>query len=58
MLKEVNGTPINTTIPIVFAERVTEFVSLLLLVIFGVNLFNQSILIIIIYVVNNDNHYC
>ena len=48
MLKEVNGTPVNSTIPIVFAERVTEFVSLLFLVILGLNLFNQNILIIII----------
>jgi len=48
MLKESNGTPVNSTIPIVFAERVTEFVSLLFLVILGLNLFNQSIIIVII----------
>lgn len=48
MLKEVNGTPVNSTIPIVFAERVTEFVSLLLLVILGLNLFSKSIIIVLI----------
>jgi len=48
MLKEVNGTPVNRTIPIVFAERVTEFVALLLLVILGLNLYNQNIIIIIL----------
>lgn len=48
MLKEINGTPVNTTVPIIFAERVTEFVSVLMLVILGMNLYNQNILIIII----------
>ncbi|MCF6271344.1 MAG: flippase-like domain-containing protein [Melioribacteraceae bacterium] len=48
MLKETNGTPVNTTIPIVFAERVTEFAALLFLVILGINIYNQSIVIIII----------
>jgi len=48
MLKEINGTPVNTTIPIVFAERVTEFTALLFLVILGLNIYNQSIVIIII----------
>ncbi len=46
MLKEVNGTPVNISIPIVFAERVTEFVALLILVILGVNIYNQNILIL------------
>jgi len=48
MLKEINGTPVNRTIPIVFAERVTEFVALLILVILGVNIYNQGIIIITI----------
>ncbi len=48
MLKEKNGTPVNRTIPIVFAERVTEFAALLLLVILGANIYNQNIVIIII----------
>lgn len=48
MLKEAIGTPVNRTIPIVFAERVTEFVSLLFLVILGINVYNQNILIVIL----------
>lgn len=39
LIKENNGTAMSKTIPIVFAERVTEFFSLLLIVILGIKIF-------------------
>jgi glycosyltransferase 2 family protein len=49
LLKEENGTPISKSAPIVLAERLTDFVSIVLLCIVGSIVFNyQQVLIIII----------
>lgn len=45
MVKEVIGTPISKTIPIVFAERITEFSSLIFLVMLSTNLLDKGILL-------------
>ncbi len=36
MIKEINATAISRTVPIVFAERVTEFSSLILIILIGI----------------------
>ncbi len=48
MVKNLVGTSTSTTIPIVFAERVTEFFSLIFLVALGVDVVNNGIVILII----------
>ncbi len=48
MVKDINGTPISKTIPIIFAERITEFFALLFLIMLGIDLLNSGILIPII----------
>jgi glycosyltransferase 2 family protein len=45
MVKDITGTPTSKTIPILFAERVTEFLALIFLVLLGVDLLNEGILI-------------
>ncbi len=49
LLKEENGTEISRSLPIVLAERITDFVSMVLLAIVGAYVFNygQEIIIII-----------
>lgn len=46
MIKEIDGTPISKTVPIVFAERVTEFSSLILIILLGIKIFEMDILIV------------
>ena len=48
MIKEINGTSISKTVPIVFAERVTEFTALLFIIAFGIKVFNHNYLILVI----------
>lgn len=49
LLKEENGTEISKSLPIVLAERITDFISMVLLAIVGAFVFNygQEIIIII-----------
>lgn len=49
LLKEENGTPVSKSAPIVLAERLTDFVSIVLLCIIGSYVFNygQAVIIII-----------
>lgn len=48
LLKEENGTPVSKTAPIVLAERLTDFVSIVLLCISGSIVFNYGQILIII----------
>lgn len=45
MIKELNGTPTSSTIPIVFAEKVTEIFALIFLVLVGLGIQNRGIII-------------
>jgi glycosyltransferase 2 family protein len=47
LLKQVNGEPVSKTIPIVFAERITDFISLVILAIVGAYSFNYGKAIVI-----------
>ncbi len=49
LLKEEIGTPVSVTLPIVLAERLTDFISIVLLSIIGAYVFNygQNIIIIV-----------
>lgn len=47
LIKQVNGTPISKTAPIVFAERVTDFLSLTILALAGAYYFNYGKIITI-----------
>ena len=49
LLKEENGTEVSKSMPIVFAERLTDFISIVLLSIIGAFVFNygQAVIIII-----------
>ena len=40
LLKQINGTPISRTAPIIFAERITDFLSLVLISLIGAFSFN------------------
>jgi uncharacterized protein (TIRG00374 family) len=42
LVKQINGTPISTTAPIVFVERITDFVSLMILALIGAYTFNYG----------------
>jgi uncharacterized protein (TIRG00374 family) len=42
LVKELNQTPISRTLPIIFAERVTDFISLLLLALIGAYVYNYG----------------
>lgn len=48
LLKEHNGTPISKSAPIVFAERLTDFLSLILLSIIGAVMFQYGTIFLII----------
>lgn len=47
LIKQVNGTPISKTAPIVFAERATDFLSLTILALIGAYYFNYGKIITI-----------
>jgi len=47
MIKQLNGTSTNKTIPIVFAERLTEMFALIFLVILGFDLIKNGLIILI-----------
>ena len=47
MIKQLNGTPTSRTIPIVFAERITEIFALIFLIIMGFDLLNKGLIILI-----------
>jgi uncharacterized protein (TIRG00374 family) len=62
LVKEVTGEPISKTAPIIFAERITDFLSLLMMAIFGAYLFDYGgeisiiivfLLILVIVVISN-----
>ena len=62
LLKEQNGTPISKSAPIVFAERITDFLSLILLSIAGALMFGYgtklilgfgAVLIILVFVIGS-----
>jgi len=40
LVKEISGTPVSKTFPIVFIERITDFISLVLIALAGAYLFN------------------
>ncbi len=48
LMKEKNGTPISKSAPIVLAERLTDFVSIVLLCLFGSFVYNYAQILIII----------
>lgn len=48
LLKEENGTPVSKSAPIVLAERLTDFVSIVLLCLIGSYVFNYGRIIILI----------
>ena len=47
LLKQINGEPISKTAPIIFAERITDFISLVMIALVGAYSFNygQSVII-------------
>ncbi len=51
MLKESDNIPVSQTAPIVLAERITEFLSLLLIAIVGIYFYEKGILLVIILTV-------
>lgn len=62
LVKEVTGVSISKTAPIIFAERITDFLSLLILAITGAYLFNYggnitliiaAVLILLIFIISN-----
>jgi uncharacterized protein (TIRG00374 family) len=62
LVKEVTGVPISKTAPIIFAERITDFLSLLILAIAGAYLFSYGgkitiiiaiVLIVLIIIISN-----
>jgi len=62
LVKEVTGVSISKTAPIIFAERITDFLSLLILAITGAYLFNYggnitliiaAFLILLIFIISN-----
>jgi uncharacterized protein (TIRG00374 family) len=64
LVKEVVGEPISKTVPIVFAERITDFLSLLIISITGAFFFNYggeitiiiaAFFIVIILIISNKN---
>jgi uncharacterized protein (TIRG00374 family) len=64
LTKEVNGTPVSKTAPIVFAERVTDFLALIIISIIGAYVFNYgkgivfgagAFLLIIIILISHKN---
>jgi glycosyltransferase 2 family protein len=42
LVKEISGTPISKTAPIIFVERITDFVSLMMVALLGAYLFNYG----------------
>lgn len=48
LVKEVTGNPISKTAPVIFAERITDFLSLLLIAIIGAYTFDYGIRIALI----------
>ncbi len=42
LVKEINNTPVSKTLPIIFAERITDFVSLLFLALIGAYVYNYG----------------
>lgn len=42
LVKEVNQTPVSKTFPIIFAERITDFISLLFLALIGAYVYNYG----------------
>ena len=48
MLKESNNIPISQTAPIVLAERITEFLSLLLIAVAGIYFYEKGIVLVVI----------
>ena len=42
LVKELNQTPVSKTLPVIFAERVTDFISLLFLALIGAYVYNYG----------------
>jgi len=62
LVKEVTGVPVSKTAPVVFTERVTDFLSLLMIALFGTFAFNYGFgisisvsvfFIVVIYIISN-----
>ncbi|MCB2206113.1 flippase-like domain-containing protein [bacterium] len=51
LLKQVNGTPVRVSAPIVIAERLTDFIGLILLLIIGAYVFDISRVAVIAFAV-------
>jgi len=49
LLKEVNNTPITTSAPIIFSERLTDFIGLILIMLAGAYVFGYAQGIIILF---------
>ncbi len=47
-LNRINGYPVRKSAPIIFAERVTEFLSLIFLALVGAFVFNKDVILIVI----------
>ncbi len=47
LVKELNQTPVSRTIPVIFAERITDFISLLFLALIGAYVYNYGRSIVI-----------
>jgi len=48
LVKEVTNTPISKTAPVIFAERITDFISLLLITIIGAFAFDYGLMLTIV----------
>ncbi len=48
LVKEVTNTPISKTAPVIFAERITDFISLLLITIIGAFAFDYRLMLTIV----------
>ncbi len=51
MVKQIDGTPVHKTAPIVLAERITDFLSLIFIAIIGAIVYGYGIIIVIIILV-------
>jgi len=48
LLKQITGEPISKTAPVIFAERITDFVSLIIIALAGAYIFNYGRVIVIL----------
>ncbi|MGE5795769.1 MAG: lysylphosphatidylglycerol synthase transmembrane domain-containing protein [Ignavibacteria bacterium] len=48
LLKQITGEPVSKTAPIIFAERITDFISLIIIALAGAYIFNYGRIVVIL----------